>query len=109
MAELGAADVVARRAAEVLRAARGDELDAQRLEAVAEHLAVLARDPWCLPRVQTVLADWRDRLGSYVLTARALIDVGISPDHVRHLLQRGLNEVVDEVPLRLAGLHAVSG
>lgn len=69
---------------------------------LADRFAVLARHPDCPVAVGVLLHDWRDRLGSHVLVAEALADLEVHPDLADQMLQRGLQELLDEAPDRLA-------
>jgi hypothetical protein len=82
------------------------EVAARSVDASAAPLRVVAGDDRCPDDLRTVLLDWRDRLGSHVLTARALGELEVHPDLARQLLRRGLDEVLGEAPSRLAELEA---
>ena len=71
------------------------------VEEAADALAAAANRPWCPAAVNALLLDWRDRLGSHVLAARALADLDVHSDLAEQFLRRGLDEVISEVP-RLA-------
>ena len=69
---------------------------------LGERLAALARHPDCPIAVAVLLHDWRDRLGSHVLVAEALAELEVHPDLALQLLRRGVDELADEAPDRLA-------
>jgi hypothetical protein len=64
------------------------------VDQAARSLASLARDDTCPPKLEVALFDWRDRLGSHVLAARALGDMDVHPDAAMQLLRRGLDEAI---------------
>lgn len=116
-AERLAVDVQVLAAVEVLRRARArlaqlpaiaaaTEVPWQLVEEAADHLAETAGDPSCREPLAAVLLDWRDRLGSFVLAARALADLDVHNDLAHQLLCRGLDEAIDESPRRLTELRA---
>jgi hypothetical protein len=73
---------------------------------VADRLDTIARDAGCPLDLAVLLHDWRDRLGSHVLVAEALADLEVHPDLADQLLRRGLVEVLEEAPARLAARPA---
>jgi hypothetical protein len=73
---------------------------------LADRLGLLARHPDCPVAVGVLLHDWRDRLGSHVLVAEALDELELHPDLADQMLQRGIDELLDEAPARLAALDA---
>lgn len=82
------------------------EAAARMVDAAATPLVLVASDDACPDDLRTVLLDWRDRLGSHILTARALGELEVHPDLARQLLRRGLDEVLGEAASRLAELEA---
>ena len=72
----------------------------------ADHLARVARDATCPDALGVVLLDWRDRLSSHILAARALAELDVHRDLAEQLLCRGLDEITQEAPLRLVALRA---
>jgi len=112
-----ATDVFAMRELDVLRRARtalsavvdageGGDLAWQLVQDVADQLAMAASAPSCPPTVGATLLDWRDRLGSYILAARALAELDVHRGMAQQLLCRGLDEVIEEVPHRLLAVQA---
>jgi len=106
------AEQVAQESVEALRRARlvlslicgaaaPNEVRWQIVEDAADHLALAASDPECPVQLGVILLDWRDRLGSCVLAARALADLDVHPDLAEQLLCRGLDEAIQESPRRL--------
>lgn len=73
---------------------------------LADRLGALARHPDCPVAVGVLLHDWRDRLGSHVLVAEALAELELHPDLADQMLRRGIDELLDEAPGRLAALDA---
>lgn len=89
--------------------ADGAPAEAQRalVDGATERLAGLARDSACSRLLGDALTDWRDRLASYVLVAETFADMEVHPDLAEQLLRRGLDEVLEEAPSRLARVGAV--
>lgn len=73
---------------------------------LADRLGLLAKHPDCRVALGVLLHDWRDRLGSHVLVAEALAELEVHPDLADQMLQRGIDELLDEAPERLAALDA---
>lgn len=71
---------------------------------LSDRLGLLAKHPDCPVDLGVLLHDWRDRLGSHVLVADALAEMEVHPDLADQLLQRGIDELLDEAPGRLAAL-----
>jgi hypothetical protein len=82
------------------------EVAARFVDAAAESLTREAAVDSCPHALRTILLDWRDRLGSHVLTARALGELEVHPDLARQLLRRGLDEILGEAPSRLVDLQS---
>jgi hypothetical protein len=89
----------------VASAAESNEVRWRIVDDAADQLAVAASDPACPVMLGTVLLDWRDRLGSCVLAARALADLDVHPDLAEQLLCRGLDEAIEESPRRLLDIR----
>lgn len=110
------AEQVARASVEALRRARArldlvddpaaaNDVRWEIVEGAAEQLASAASDPTCPVVLGAILLDWRDRLGSCVLAARALADLDVHPDLAEQLLCRGLDEAIQESPQRLLDMR----
>lgn len=76
------------------------------VQEAADYLALAAAEPSCPTGLSTILLDWRDRLGSHVLAARALADLDVHHDLAEQMLCRGLDEAIQESGPRLAELRA---
>ena len=66
------------------------------VELAAERLAALGRLSHA-DALRRALLDWRDRLSSHVLAARALDEIGLHDDVAAHLLERGIVDVLAEL------------
>jgi hypothetical protein len=90
----------------------GSEIDAwyRIVDTAGERLARLSVDDSCDRSTGLILLDWRDRLSSHVLAARALADIQVHADVEIHMLERGLVEVASALD-ELAGdpLEPVGG
>lgn len=75
------------------------------VELAADRLALAAKDAACPVALSVLLLDWRDRLSSHVLVARALAEMEVHPDLADQLLRRGLDELLGEAPQRLLDLR----
>ena len=64
------------------------------VEETADSLAEAAKDPWCSGSLAEALLDWRDRLGSYLLAARALAELDVDRQLAPQLLRRGVDEII---------------
>ncbi len=73
----------------------GSDVDAwyRIVDTAGERLARLSVDDACDRRTGLMLLDWRDRLSSHALAARALADIQRDADVEIHMLERGLAEV----------------
>lgn len=89
-------------------AGAGNRLRRAIVVSASEELDRLARDPACAHVDSVLLQDWRDRLGSHVLVAEALGEMEVHPDLADQLLQRGLDEILEEAPGRSPGVTRVT-
>jgi hypothetical protein len=69
----------------------------QRTEQVAVDLAAVAGRDDCPPRLSTLLLDCRDRLGSHLLAAERLAEVGHPHDSRIRVLRRGVRGVMGDL------------
>jgi hypothetical protein len=72
------------------------------VDTVIDALWDAAHDPSCPDAHEVLLLDLRDRLSSYSLAARTLGELEVDPGVVGRLVRRGLDEVLDVAPERLA-------
>lgn len=79
-----------------------DDVDAwcEVVDDAARWLALLGADEACPREVSNALLDWRDRLSSHILAARALAEIEVHADVEAHMLERGLSDVAAEVAAR---------
>ena len=75
------------------------------VQGAADRLATRATDSACSAPLAAILLDWRDRLSSHILASRALADLDVHRAAGEQLLQRGLDDAIDEAPRRLAALR----
>lgn len=81
-----------------------NEAKGEVVQDAADRLAKAAGDHSCPIALSTLLLDWRDRLGSYCLTARAFAEADLAPSLIDQLVRRGLDEAIDEAAARLGAL-----
>jgi hypothetical protein len=86
-----------------------DYLVAWRLvDRVGDSLARAAARPDCPARLGASLLDWRDRLGSHLLAADQLRDVGHPIASRARVLERGIRSTIGEL-LSVAAVPAAAG
>lgn len=76
------------------------------IDDAADELAALARAADCPELVEVVLLDLRDRLGSFVLSARWLADADVHESAQVDLLTRGLDAALAEAHRQVRRLSA---